>query len=240
VANKKVIPWELPNGKMIDITWRTSWRSRSVRLSVRGQTVNISSPPLLPQIFLKKYLTDQSAWLAAHIQPTQKKSSTLLYLGQEYQLVYHQPGSAQSAHHEPIQITDNMMHVFPVQATSASIHRLLERWLQGRAAATATPLLQVQAQSMGLSVPTLKFKETKSRWGSCSSMGAITLNWRLIHAPLAVIRYVIVHELSHRVHLNHSKKFWELVELHDPEFRVHRGWLKRHGHECATPEINIG
>ena len=77
----------------------------------------------------------------------------------------------------------------------------------------------------------ISFKDTKSRWGSCSSKGSIMLNWRLIMAPPSVYKYVIIHELSHLVHLNHGHRFWKLVgELH-PSYMYDREWLNNNGHE---------
>ena len=77
----------------------------------------------------------------------------------------------------------------------------------------------------------ISFKDTKSRWGSCSSKGSIMLNWRLIMAPPSVYKYVIIHELSHLVHMNHGYLFWKLVgELH-PSYMNDREWLNKNGHE---------
>ncbi len=74
-------------------------------------------------------------------------------------------------------------------------------------------------------------KDTKSRWGSCSSRGSISLSWRLILAPEKVARYVCIHEVCHLLEMNHSTKFWALVEHFDPDFKEHRAWLKTHGRE---------
>ena len=77
----------------------------------------------------------------------------------------------------------------------------------------------------------ISFKDTKSRWGSCTSNGTIMLNWRLIMAPPSVYKYVIIHELSHLVHMDHSSFFWRQVsELH-PNYRDDRDWLRTNGKE---------
>tara|TARA_R110000868_G_scaffold218576_2_gene469362 strand:- start:284725 stop:285330 length:606 start_codon:yes stop_codon:yes gene_type:complete len=75
----------------------------------------------------------------------------------------------------------------------------------------------------------LRIKEQSSRWGSCSSKGGININWKLIFAPDDVLEYVVVHELCHLTHMNHSKKFWDLVGTALPEFRPSRLWLRLHG-----------
>ncbi|MCL2758343.1 MAG: M48 family metallopeptidase [Alphaproteobacteria bacterium] len=73
-------------------------------------------------------------------------------------------------------------------------------------------------------------RDTTSRWGSCSSSGAISLSWRLSFAPPAVMRYVIMHELAHRKHMDHSPQFWNLVaKLFGPGMERTKGWLSKNG-----------
>nr|WP_305906692.1 M48 family metallopeptidase [Methylomarinum sp. Ch1-1]MDP4519390.1 M48 family metallopeptidase [Methylomarinum sp. Ch1-1] len=76
----------------------------------------------------------------------------------------------------------------------------------------------------------IRIKTQKSRWGSCGIHDDINMNWLLIIAPPAVMEYVVVHELCHIRHRNHSQDFWQLVEDHLPDYRRHRNWLKQHGH----------
>ena len=71
-------------------------------------------------------------------------------------------------------------------------------------------------------------RSQKTRWGSCSSEGHISLNWRLLAAPLPVLDYVVIHELAHLQHHNHSKAFWKLVEKYDGNHKYHRQWLRDH------------
>jgi len=76
----------------------------------------------------------------------------------------------------------------------------------------------------------------KSRWGSCSSKGRISLNCALVMAPLPVIDYVIIHEYCHLRHPNHSSDFWLLVEHYIPDYRVHYRWLKENGYRLRIAE----
>lgn len=72
-------------------------------------------------------------------------------------------------------------------------------------------------------------RDQKTRWGSCSSKGNLNFNWRLILAPEEVLDYVVVHELAHRLEMNHSPRFWAVVESVLPDYRKRRGWLKQNG-----------
>ncbi len=77
----------------------------------------------------------------------------------------------------------------------------------------------------------ITIRDQKTRWGSCSSKGTLSFNWRLMLAPPAVLDYVVVHELTHLTYMNHSKEFWLAVEKVCPNYRLLRKWLKDHGHE---------
>ena len=79
----------------------------------------------------------------------------------------------------------------------------------------------------------ITIRDQKTRWGSCSAKGTLSFNWRLMLAPPAVLDYVVVHELCHLTHMDHSPAFWQAVEAVCPDYRTHRKWLKDHGHELV-------
>ena len=76
-------------------------------------------------------------------------------------------------------------------------------------------------------------RDQKTRWGSCSSRGTLSFNYRLIFAPPVILDYVVVHELCHLTHMNHSKDFWDMVAGIMPEHKTYRRWLRDHGHELT-------
>lgn len=79
----------------------------------------------------------------------------------------------------------------------------------------------------------ISIRDQKTRWGSCSSKGTLSFNWRLMLAPPAVLDYVVVHELCHLTHMDHSPAFWQAVESVCPDYRDLRRWLKEHGNELV-------
>jgi predicted metal-dependent hydrolase len=90
-------------------------------------------------------------------------------------------------------------------------------------------LLDEEAARLGVDFRGPRIADQKSLWGSCTPNGAISLNWRLVLAPPEVFRYVVVHELCHRIRLDHSRQFWTLVVRQMPESSVWRSWLRQHG-----------
>ena len=91
----------------------------------------------------------------------------------------------------------------------------------------------VYAGKMGVTYSRIRIKDQKTLWGSCSSRKNLNFNWRLVMAPGEVLDYVVVHELCHLKHMNHSAEFWDCVEEILPEYREHRRWLKVHGGELS-------
>ena len=85
------------------------------------------------------------------------------------------------------------------------------------------------ARMMGVSYGRIAIRDQKTRWGSCSGEGNLNFNWRLIFAPAGVLDYVVVHELAHRKEMNHSPRFWKVVEDTMPEYRKYQKWLKENG-----------
>lgn len=85
----------------------------------------------------------------------------------------------------------------------------------------------------GGSYTSIAVRDQKSRWGSCSSRGTLSFNYRLIFAPQPVLDYVVVHELCHLTHMNHSRDFWDMVAEVMPEYAEHRKWLRDNGHELS-------
>jgi predicted metal-dependent hydrolase len=105
----------------------------------------------------------------------------------------------------------------------------IERWYRRMARIEVEPRLDEAVAALGVSYRSVRIANQRTRWGSCSTNGAMSFNWRLLLAPPEILDYVVWHEACHLVHMDHSRAFWSLLERHRPDYRVARRWLRDHG-----------
>lgn len=109
------------------------------------------------------------------------------------------------------------------------IHRRVSDFLKKLAREHLYKMSRYYAEMLGCTIHNVVVKDTKSRWGSCSTKNNINYNWRIIMAPNYVINYLVCHEVSHLAHPDHSPEFWNCVAALCPEYKEGRAWLKLHG-----------
>ena len=109
------------------------------------------------------------------------------------------------------------------------IQQYLENWYRSRALERLQDKTHRYAQQIGVLPAGISVRSFKSRWGSCDKKGEVVFNWNIIKAPHSIVDYVVIHELCHLIHPNHSKVFWELVGRHDASYTEHRQWLRKTG-----------
>lgn len=93
---------------------------------------------------------------------------------------------------------------------------------------------ELYAPALGVTFGSVKVKDQRSLWGSCSAQGNLNFSWRLALAPEPVLDYLVVHELAHRAQMNHSKRFWAVVARACPGHKSHRRWLRKNGRALLT------
>jgi predicted metal-dependent hydrolase len=91
-----------------------------------------------------------------------------------------------------------------------------------------------ESSRLGVTYRRITIRDTRSRWGSCSTTGTLSFSWRLALAPREILDYVVVHELCHLRHHDHSRRFWSLVGEVWPQYREHKAWLDDHGWELLA------
>lgn len=107
----------------------------------------------------------------------------------------------------------------------------VRRWIRARALDEIRPRADAMGERLGRKPARISMRDTRSRWGSCSRDGNLNFSWRLVMAPEHVLDYVVAHEVAHLRELNHSDRFWALVDTLSPDVGQARGWLRANGAE---------
>jgi predicted metal-dependent hydrolase len=229
------------DGQIISYTVRRSAAAKHVRLEVRPETgLTVVVPKSYDIRQVAHLLEAKKGWILSKLakygrlrSPTTEKElksgDIIPYLGRGLQVVRQQNhGNADSVRLE----WDRL--VVSLGAREGRLESVLEQWYRMQ----ATRLIRGKADRLsgrlGLTYNRLVIRGQKTRWGSCSHKGNLSFNWKLIMVPEPVIDYVIVHELAHLKEMNHTKRFWELVGKHCPQWREQRKWLRDHGADLAT------
>ncbi len=116
----------------------------------------------------------------------------------------------------------------------SNVHDALVEWYKNHALTRLKNKTKRYSKIMDVSPNLISVRDYKSRWGSCSPKGEITYNWRIIMAPHHIVDYVVVHELGHLKHLNHSRAYWQLVQREIPYYDSCRKWLRAHAGELIV------
>ena len=108
----------------------------------------------------------------------------------------------------------------------------LEKYLTQKATEYIIPRAEALAKYLGVDkkITEIKLRKTKSKWGHCTSNGVIQYNWLIMLAPYSIIDYMITHEVCHMLHMDHSRRYWDLVESICPQYLQYIEWLKKHEH----------
>ncbi|WP_409069260.1 M48 family metallopeptidase [Clostridium caseinilyticum] len=109
----------------------------------------------------------------------------------------------------------------------------LEKFYKEKAIKVLEERTEYYSSILGVKPKNITIKNQKTLWGSCSSKGNVNYNYKIVMAPLKVLDYIVVHELCHLIHMNHSKNFWSLVESIIPDCRERRKWLKENGYKLT-------
>ncbi len=211
---------------------------KSIKVLVNKGTVKIFVPSQTSDKQIKSLLTQHGAKIYDILEKEVRQKEELIEkisLG-EYYIAYlgkKIPVTSTESLEVPIRFEEHEIKINKRYIDYADV--LLNRLLRKKAEEYIPERTKYIAYKNGFKFARIKIKDTKTRWGSCSSKGTISLNWRLIMAPVEVIDYVIIHELVHTVEMNHSKKFWEVVGRHFPNWKLCRDWLKKNGHNLGIP-----
>jgi predicted metal-dependent hydrolase len=209
----------------IPYTVRRSARARRVRVNVHAHAgVEVVLPARTPERAAAAAISELRPWIERRLGEVREalalvaaRAGTLPYLGESLQLV---PQQGRARVHR-----DGDRLLVP----EGDARPALERFYRRAARTEVGPRLDRATALTGTPYRDLSIRGQKTRWASCSADGAMSFNWRLLLAPERVLDYVIWHEVCHLQVLDHSPRFWRLLERWYPEYREDRDWLRVNG-----------
>jgi predicted metal-dependent hydrolase len=216
-------------------------RRYTIGIEVHPGRVVVRAPQHAPRERLEGFLQSKGAWILRQLQhfeqmrlaypPRQFVSGERFpFLGEEYSLEV-----ALNGHADPyVNLGEGRLLVCVSAGLSPEAHpecvrEALRAWYQERAKAILPVRAHELSRQVGLAPEKVRVRTMLRRWGSCTARGTVNLSWLLTFAPQPIIDYVIIHELCHLKHLNHSAGFWRLVESQVPDYKARRKWLRLNG-----------
>lgn len=215
-------------------------KRRTIGLSVGPEGLSVSAPRWTPQAEVDALLQQKSRWVLDKLQQARERAGELARARTVWAdgCRFDYLGRPATLRLDPTQDLAQRLH--PVegdapavlslrlarQASEQQIRDAAHAWLMRQAKALFAERLAHFAPALGVSYKTLRLSSAGTRWGSASADGSIRLNWRLIHLSMEMIDYVVVHELSHLRHMDHSPQFWDVVASVMPDHAQRRQALK--------------
>jgi predicted metal-dependent hydrolase len=205
---------------------------KTLQISVeRDRSVIVRAPEGMPLEKIQDAIESKKPWLYEKLKHPQKYRETtqskelvpgtsLLFLGKEYKLDF---------------VGDIFEGVvfenkFLISRSSKPLAaQLLNDWYLESAKEIIRPKVKIFAHHLGVEYNRVLISDLKYRWGSCTPRNNLNFNWRLVKAPMSVIEYVIVHELTHLIEPNHTKQFWGIIRAQLPHYSKAKAWLRENG-----------
>jgi len=218
------------------VTFQKRGNTRSVRLHIQGSKVKVTLPTRVPYVFAEKFLLSRKKWVLENLTEATVITAGA-YIGKQHCVVV----QYKSVSKPRTKITEYSIHaILPdgldSQASEAQriIVKACEKALRQETTDLVVPRLQDLAFEHRFEMKSATVKRLRSRWGSCDTHKNITLNSYLAQLPWPLIDYVLIHELAHTRHLNHSTDFWQEVADILPNYKELRKQTKAHSPHVIT------
>ncbi len=203
-------------------------RRRTIALIVGADaTLTVRAPLHTPLDYIERLVKKKISWIKAKIREIRMQPNafgkefvpgeSFLFLGQPYRLRFSDDTQAR------VDFRDGFI---VAQKYQSHAKKLLTEWYKYQARKRIGERVEWYARVLGLKYQTVKITGAQNRWGSCSPDNNLNFSWRLIMAPLSVVDYVVVHELTHLQERNHSKGFWNRIRDVFPDYKERVKWLK--------------
>ncbi|MEZ5809994.1 MAG: SprT family zinc-dependent metalloprotease [Rhizobiaceae bacterium] len=204
-------------------------RRLTLRIETGGRGIRVTVPPGVDRDEIDRFVRRHHGWLSERVErlpdrQALKPGMKVPVRGEPHRIVHVEgkrgiTATARQADGPVLLVYGDPRHV----------GRRVADFLKKQAKAHIEPLVVRHASAIGAHARSVRFKDTASRWGSCSAAGNLSFSWRIMMAPPAVIDYLVAHEVAHLKEMNHGAGFWRLCEKLCPKTAECRAWLKRNG-----------
>jgi predicted metal-dependent hydrolase len=224
---------------MFNYEIRVSKKARSgTTIKITDGKVIVTTPRWTPKRWVEELVESKREWIEKHLRLQPKKISRsfeegekFLYLGREYKLEITRSNKKRPS---LAMLKDSFWLSVPKELEGVryktEVRKVFENFYRKRAKVYLWQRTRYYAGILGAKFSDIRIKDTRTRWGSCSSLGNINYSWRLIMAPEQVADSVVAHEVCHLIHQHHKKTFWELLYRLYPSYKTDHRWLVTNKH----------
>jgi predicted metal-dependent hydrolase len=211
-------------------------KTLSIKIEPPG-IITVIAPEKSKESVIIDIVKNKGSWIIKKLSEVKEKEylrrehkfvndEDFLYLGLEYAL---QIIVDKAARKPKIWLEEDLLYITINENSPDKIKVSLEEWYRKKALEKILERIKHYETYFNFKPNKVTVKEQKKRWGSCNSKRELFFNWKIVMAPVSVIDYLVVHEMSHMVHLNHSKDYWDFVGKIIPDHKERRAWLKKNG-----------
>lgn len=204
-------------------------RQLKLRFDAKSQSAQVTLPPDVSEKKALKFALKHEDWLQKQSDLTPKRirflpGETIPFRGIPHRILHDRdrPASVQAT-------MQAMGRCLMVAGPGEGFEKRLENWLKKQARSSLLAAVDDFTPHVNPKPGRITIRDTKSRWGSCSSRKTLSFSWRLVMAPPEVLSYVVAHEIAHLAEMNHGPEFWKIVAELDPNWQASRRWLKSEG-----------
>lgn len=212
------------HGQPLKILSRRSKKAKRIIIKIKHNGAELVLPYRANADIGYQFLLSKEYWIRSKLKhivvPTEEEKGQLPIFGKLCSVKYIE------AKRKSVKLEGNILEVYSkVEKGEEALKEFLKNMLLGE----LEKLVPEISHLYRLSFSKIRLSSSANKWGSCSSKGVLSFNWRLVFVPSNILRYVIIHEVCHLKEMNHSKKFWDLVSKEESDYKACRLWLKNNG-----------
>lgn len=227
-------------GRALPLTIRRDRRATRITLRIEpgGRSLKMTIPSRLARREVEAFLAKHQAWIRERLEKipagsTLQPGGKLLFKGVWHEIVH--TGSLRGL--TAAEMVDGKP-VIIVSGLSEHLGRRLEQFLKKQAKIDLEARVALHQRMLPRKAKSITLRDTRSRWGSCSTQGNLSFSWRIVMAPPAVLDYLAAHEVAHLEEMNHGANFWALCRRLCPDMDASKVWLKEHGNQLHAVDFD--